>query len=107
LFFSLSPHTPPLRSPPTRRRVPFSLEFGDLIRLLPRALPREHAVDAEFLTDGGGDRLGVPGEHDDLRALFVERVDRYAGFGADLIGEGERAGDRALDEHVVADRALL
>ena len=65
----------------------------------------EDLVDLQVACDGVGDLLGVAGDEHDLDATIVERLDRLAGFGADLVSDGDRAGDVTVDddgEHGVA-----
>ena len=60
---------------------------------------RFHAIDADRPGDrGGGDRV-VAGQHHDLHAFAVQRVDRFPRRWLHGIGDPEQAGGLAVDCH--------
>src|SRR5690606_40232697 len=77
-----------------------ALELGDLLTLVLGPDLGEDLVDAELAGHGAGDRFGVAGDHHHVRAELVEGVDGLAGFGPDLVVQGQCAGDVAVDENV-------
>jgi hypothetical protein len=66
---------------------------------------REHLVDAELGRDRVGDLPGVAGDHRDLDAERVQRLDGLPGLLAHLVGERERADDLAVAQRVQHGRA--
>ncbi|MNW60212.1 hypothetical protein D3C74_381770 [compost metagenome] len=73
--------------------MPTGLELGDLGALVSRTHTGEDLVDAELVRDRLRHGLGVTRDHDDADAATVQGVDRLAGLGPDLVGQGERAED--------------
>ena len=63
-------------------------------------------VDAELSGHGLRDRLGVSGDHHDLRTDGVERIDGVAGLRPDLVGQTQGTDHRSVDEHVEDDGAF-
>ena len=54
-------------------------------------------VDAEAAGDGFGGDPVVAGEHDDLDAVGAQRLERLGGGVLDRVGDGDDAGDLAVD----------
>ena len=75
---------------------PSCLQLRDFGRLVFGPHPGEDAVDAELGGHGLCDGLGVTGDHHDLNAAPVERGDGFAGLGADLVGQLQRADHLAV-----------
>ena len=76
------------------------LQSRDLGGLVLRADTGEDLIDAQFVGDGLGHRLGVTGDHHHLHAGGVQRVDGVARFGPDLVGQPQRTDHLAVDDDV-------
>src|SRR5690606_14080272 len=74
-----------------RDLVPAVVQFGDLCVLVFGQHFGENLVDTEVGGDGVGDLTRIAGDHRDLHAAGVQRVDGSAGFFADGVFEGDGA----------------
>jgi hypothetical protein len=76
------------------------LEFGHGAVLVLVEDLGEHLVDAELVGDVLGDRVGVAGDHHDVDAPVVQRVDSKLRLRTDLVFERERPDDLTVVDDV-------
>ena len=63
-------------------------------------------VDAELGGNGLSNRLGVSGDHHDLRTDGMKRIDGLARLRADLVGQPQCTHNGSVDEHMEDDGAF-